>query len=303
VLVTGASGFIGSHCLPPLIERGYEVHAVASRAPGEEPGVTWHVADLLDRDVIPGLVERVQPSHLLHLAWIVAPGEVISSPVNYDWVVRSLDLLRGFVAAGGRRAVLSGSAYEYDWRYGYCSELLTPLRPATVYGSCKAALFHLSTSIAREAELSLGWVRPFFLYGPREHPDRLVASVTRALLSGRPAPTSHGRQVRDYLHVQDVADAIVSTLDSDLEGAVNIGSGSPVTIREIVTRLGELVGSPELLQVGAIAARASDTPLVVADPSRLTGELGWAPHYDLESGLRHTVDWWRDQLGREAVPA
>lgn len=308
VLVTGASGFIGSHCLPPLRERGYEVHAVRSPAPSGNAtapavGPEWHEADLLDPASASALLDAVRPTHLLHLAWFVVPGEVISSPVNYAWLERSVGLLRAFVEGGGSRAVLCGSAYEYDWRYGYCSEELTPLAPTTVYGACKQALFTIATSIVREAGVSLAWPRPFFMYGPREHPNRLVAAVARAMLTGEPARTSHGRQIRDYLHVQDVADAIVAVLDGDLTGPVNIGSGVPVTLREIVVRLGSITGRPELLELDAIPARANDAALVVADPKRLAEEVGWRPRFDLQAGLEHTVDWWRAELGHDGVRA
>ncbi len=304
MLVTGANGFIGWHCLEPLRERGFDVHAVThGSVPEEIAGVRWHTADLMEAGVAESLVELVRPSHLLHLAWYVVPGKVISDPINYVWVTRSTELLQAFVRAAGTRAVLSGSAYEYDWGQGRCDERTTALAPTTVYGASKAALFFLATSIAREAGTSLAWVRPFFLYGPREHPDRLVASVTRALLRGEPAATSHGRQQRDYLHVQDVADAVVATLGSELTGPVNVGAGEAVALREIVTRIGDIIGRPDLLRIGEIPARANDVHLVVAGGSRLATELGWRPRYDLDAGLAQTVDWWRGRVLAEGAPA
>ncbi|MGH8588705.1 MAG: NAD-dependent epimerase/dehydratase family protein [Gammaproteobacteria bacterium] len=298
--MTGANGFIGLHCLAPLSACGFEVHAVASgRRETNAADVAWHTADLLKPGAIEALLDGLRPSHLLHLAWFVVPGAVISAPENYAWVGRSLELLRAFSTAGGVRAVFSGSVYEYDWRFGYCSEELTPRAPTTVYGACKSALFEMATAMAREAGVSMAWARPFFLYGPYEYPDRIVAAVTRALLQGEPARTSHGRQVRDYLYVQDVADAIVAILDSDLSGAVNVGSGVPVTLAEIVTRIGQLIGRHKLLELGAIPARANDAPLVVADPTRLTSEIGWQPRFDLTSGLEQTIGWWHDRLVAE----
>jgi nucleoside-diphosphate-sugar epimerase len=297
VLVTGASGFIGWHCLQPLRDRGYEVHAVSRSAQATElEGVFWHVADLQSAGAAASLVADVRPTHLLHLAWYVTPGKVASSPVNYEWVSRSVDLLQAFVAVSGTRAVLCGSAFEYDWGDGHCSEATTPLHPTTVYGSAKAALYMLAESIARESGLSLAWTRPFFLYGPREHPDRLVASVIGSLLRGELARTSHGRQVRDYLHVQDVADAVVAVLESEITGAVNVGGGDGVAIAEIVRRLGDIIGRPDLLRIGALEARANDVPIVVADTGRVTGELGWHPRFDLQGGLSDTVDWFRATL-------
>ena len=127
VLVTGASGFLGSHCLKPLVERGCEVIALyRERAPIEVPGVSWVRGDVMDRAAMRALLEERRPQGLLHLAWFVEPGKLISDASNLSWVAASLDLVRAFRDSGGERCTISGSCYEYDWRYGYCVEELTP---------------------------------------------------------------------------------------------------------------------------------------------------------------------------------
>jgi nucleoside-diphosphate-sugar epimerase len=300
VLVTGASGFIGQHTLAPLESRGFEVHAT-SRHPAEPSvgAVNWHVANLLDLDEQKRLLALVRPTHLLHLAWFVVPGQLITSPENYDWVTASLALVRAFIEHGGQRSVVCGSGYEYDWNYGYCSEKLTPLVPDTVYGASKHALDVLLRSLAESTGTSAAWGRVFFLYGPDEHPKRLVSSVIRSLLSGQPAPCSHGRQIRDYMHVQDVADGLVRVLDSEITGAVNVCSGRATALRDIVLGIGRLLGRPELVQLGAIPARSNDKALVVGDNQRLVAELGYEEKFDLESGLTQTIDWWRGHMRNE----
>lgn len=298
VLLTGAGGFIGAHCIRPLLERGFEVHAV-SRAPRSgDGGATWHEADLLRPGAAQALLERVKPTHLLHLAWFVVPGKLITAPENFEWVAASFELVRRFAEAGGRRVAVCGSGYEYDWSYGYCTEGLTPCVPDTIYGACKHALHEMVRAYASNRKLSFAWPRVFFLYGPREHPQRLVSSVVRALLRGEPAPCSHGRQIRDYLHVQDVADGLVAVLDAEVEGAINVSSGQATTLREIVLTAGRLVGRPELIQLGAVPARSNDVPLVVGASARAAG-IGWVPRHDLESGLRQTIEWWRAQNDQE----
>jgi nucleoside-diphosphate-sugar epimerase len=292
VLVTGARGFIGSHCLEPLVRRGYEVHAV-SRSDGlPTDGVTWHSADLLHAETANRLVETVRPSHLLHLAWYVVPGELISAPENFRWVQASFELVRSFADVGGRRVAVCGTCYEYDWAYGYCTEELTPTVPDTVYGSCKHALHELLRAFASTRELTAAWPRVFFLYGPNEHPQRLVSSVILSLLRGEPAKTSHGRQVRDYMHVQDVADGLVAVLDSDVTGAINVSSAQASTLRDIVLTTGRLLERPDLIELGALPARANDVPLVVGANTRARA-LGWEPQYDLEAGLEQTIGWWK----------
>jgi nucleoside-diphosphate-sugar epimerase len=295
VLLTGAAGFIGSHCVRPLIDRGYEVHAVSRSArPADGSGATWHEVDLLRPGAVRALVDRVRPTHLLHLAWFVLPGKLITAPENFDWVGASLELVRAFADAGGTRLCVCGSGYEYDWAHGYCTEGLTPCVPDTVYGACKHALHEMVRTFAAGRELSAAWPRVFFLYGPREHPERLVSSVIRSLLRGEPARCSHGRQIRDYLHVQDVADGLVAVIDSEVQDAVNVSSGQATTLREIASTIGRLTGRPELVQLGVLPARANDVPLVVGSNTKATA-LGWQPRYDLESGLLQTIEWWRGQ--------
>ena len=296
VLLTGAAGFIGHHCLEPLKARGYEVHAVSTkRMKSGTGGVHWHQANLLEPGAAKALLAEVKPSHLLHLAWFVVPGKLITAPENFAWVRASMELVQEFAAHGGKRLTVCGSGYEYDWNYGYCSEKLTPAVPNTVYGSCKHALNLLVQSFATQAALSAAWGRVFFLYGPNEHPQRLVSSVILSLLKGEPAKCSHGRQIRDYMHVQDVAEGMVALLDSEVTGAVNVSSGQATTLREIVLTVGRVLEKPELIQLGAIPARANDTPLVVGENLRLLNEVGWKQHFDLEAGLRQTIDWWKAQ--------
>ena len=307
VLVTGATGFIGLGCLPRLLERGYQVHAVSSRAlaPAGSPAsggheqrdaVEWHQADLMDAGQTAQLLESVRPTHLLHLAWSVVPGGAVPAGENLRWVQASLELLRRFHEHGGSRVVMAGSSYEYDWRYGYCAEAVTPTVPATYYGACKLALAQLLDGFAAASGLSHAWARIFFLYGPREHPKRLVSSVIRSLLLGEPARCSHGRQIRDYLHVEDVADALVALLHSEVRGPINIGSGVPVTLRDIVSCIARKLDQAPLVQLGAVPSHPHDSPLVIADVTRLAAELKWRPRYDLDRGLDATIAWWQSEL-------
>ena len=294
ILVTGATGCVGHFAIRKLAEDGWEVVAVRSKKAGTETaGVTWIQANLLDPADVRRVVTDSRASHLLHLAWNIEPGKWVTAPDNVSWVRASLDLLTAFRQAGGIRAVSAGTCLEYDWTHGYCSEDRTPLTPNTLYGTCKHALQLVSTAMGTGDGFTTAWGRIFFLYGPGEHPDRLVASVIRSLLAGEPARTSHGHQVRDYLYAGDVADAFVRLVESEVTGPVNIGSGQPVELREIVKRIGELMGRPELLRLGAIPAAATDTPLVVADTARLTALLDWTPEWTLTRGLEASIDWWR----------
>lgn len=306
VLVTGARGFIGRHALVTLREQGFEIHAVTHGdppAPPRDGSWQWHRADLLDIAAIEPLVRRVRPTHLLHFAWDAVPGRYWTSLDNFAWVRASLELLRRFHECGGTRVVMAGTCAEYDWSYGYCYEGVTPTNPATTYGVCKLSMQRMLQAYCAETGVSGAWGRIFFLYGPHEHPSRLVSSVVRSLLQGNLARCSPGTQIRDFMHVQDVADAFVSLLESAVTGPVNIGSGQPVTLREVIYQIAHGIGRSDLVRLGALPMSPSDPPLLCADVRRLSSEVGWAPAYDLDHGLGDTVRWWRDELSREAATA
>lgn len=297
VLATGATGFLGSHCLAPPVERGFDVLALYhQRVPQDVPGIRWVRGDIMDRQVMRRLLEEHKPKGLLHLAWFVEPGKLVSDPANLSWVSASLDLIRAFRECGGERCTISGSYYEYDWRFGYCVDDVTPCEPDTLYGAAKDCLRRTFLADCNATGLSGSWGRAFFLYGPCENPSRLVSSVIISLLKDSPAKSSHGLQVRDYLHVQDVTDGMVALFASQGRGAYNIAGNTPTTIREIVELLGKITDRVELWQIGAIPARPNDAPLVLGDGRRTLKDTGWQPKIALEPGLSATVDWWRAQL-------
>ena len=119
--------------------------------------------------------------------------------------------------------------------------------------------------------------------------------MIRSLLDGQVAKVTPGEQVRDFLHVEDVASAIWSVAQSDMQGVVNIGSGRPVTVRDVVTQIGSILNKEDLIALGALPYGDSDPKFVCANNRRLVENTDWVPRYDLEKGLRHTIEWWRRQ--------
>jgi len=297
VLLTGASGFIGRHAIQPLVERGFDVHCVCRTVKPDsitdESHVTWHRTDLLNIIDIQNLFESLSPTHLLHLAWDVTPGLYLESVNNFDWLVSSLHLLNEFAESGGTRAVCAGTCFEYDLRYGYCNERVTPIIPSTYYGSCKNHLQSIGEKYAAKRGFNFAWGRIFYPYGPNEYPTRLVPSVIQALLKGETAQCTHGNQIRDFLHVTDVADAFVTLLDSEVTGIFNIGSGKPVSIKELVMQIALLLGKEDDIRLGAFPARENEPPFIVADTSRLQKEVKWCQKYSLEDGIMDTISWWK----------
>jgi nucleoside-diphosphate-sugar epimerase len=288
--------------------------------------VRWHRADLLAPGAAGALMWEVRPSHLLHLAWYTQPGAFGTAIENLDWVQASLGLLRAFGECEGRRAVLAGTCWEYAWEdrthcleesplsVGGSAEGMsatnaprahspTPMRPATLYGAAKHSLHLVAERWAEQAGVSLAWGRIFYVYGPHEHPARLASGVARALVRGEEVPCTHGRQVRDYLCTPELGGAFAALLASEVTGPVNMASGEPVRVADLVSAIAAAAGRPELVRLGALPQRAGEPERLTADVRRLREEVGWSPSIGLVEGAARTVSWWHETLAAEAVPA
>lgn len=307
VLVTGAAGFIGRSSLAPLHAAGFEVCAVLSqranaldRAGAALPEAEVRHVDLTDPAAVDELLEAARPTHLLHFAWVATPGLYLHSEENHRWLRASRHLLAAFGRCGGERAVMAGTCAEYDWsRVEVCHERSSPLADeaaATPYAACKLAMQRSLEEHGRAQGISTAWGRIFFQYGPGEHRDRLIASVIVNLLAGRAARCTHGRQIRSFLHVEDVGAAFAALLASPVQGPVNIGSDERIAIAELLGRLAREIGQPDLLELGARPAPPGEPALLVPDIGRLREEVQFSPRWRLDEGLKDTVRWWRARL-------
>lgn len=301
VLLTGAAGFVGSRCMSRLVAAGYEVHAVGHRsvhAPGER-AVTWHQVDLTDGAACERAIGEIAPSHMLHLAWIATPGVFWRSPENLAWLAAGVRLVDAFFRRGGIRAVGVGTCAEYEWSAEDSIEGRTPLSPDTIYGRCKLALGLAFEAAAQVHSRSAAWARLFFPYGPGEAQARLIPAVISGLLRSEQVQCTHGTQVRDFVHVDDVADALVALVGSEAQGAFNVGSGVGRTLREVVAEIVKQVGLADHVIFGARQPPAGDPPHVVADISRIRRELGWQPKVGIEAGIASAIEAWRDRIKME----
>ena len=299
ILLTGSSGFIAGHTIPFLLQAGYAVHAVSRKIPKKFPKTKklfWHNCDLFKTPERKKLINKIKPDSLLHFAWDTRPGKFWESIENLHWVRTSLDLATEFVECGGKRAVMAGSCAEYDWSFSRYSEQKTPLQPKSFYGICKKSLYKLLDPYFAKMGVSFAWGRIFFLFGPDEHPDRLVSSAIQSLLKKKLFDCSSGRQKYDFLYVKDVAGAFVKLLQSDVQGPVNIASGRPILLKDLINTIGEKLTGNRLIRFGKLTPPKTYPKVLFADTDRLTKEVGWSEQYTLSEGLDETIDWWRKNL-------
>jgi len=302
-MITGAEGFIGKHLIEKLSKMAnFEIHGICHpefKNTSDELGVQWHSSNLLDIQAQNELLKKVSPTHLVHLAWITKHGVYWNSLENYDWLYAGIAMLRKFAELGGQRAFFAGTCAEYEWRDGICQEEVTPLVPKTNYGICKKLLYNVASAFAEQTGFNFAWGRFFHLYGPHEHPQRLLPSLIIPLLSNKRARCTVGAQIRDFLHVDDAANAILSLLDSHLQGAVNIASGKTFSIREFALMSAGILHKENEIDFGALPIFPDDPPVLTADVSRLRNEVGFSPAIELSEGLLHTIDWWKLELEKK----
>jgi nucleoside-diphosphate-sugar epimerase len=291
ILVTGARGFIGRHLIPLLVDP-FEVHAVTSSMLPSYPGVTWHRANLLNRDELLTVVTEVRPTHLLHLAWYTEQGIYWNSPVNLDWTAASLNLLKAFHEVGGRRFVGVGTCAEYSLTGdGPAVEGSTPEGPSSLYGACKLAVARIAQEFAKGAGMQAAWARLFYLFGPGETPNRFVPSIVVPLLRGEPVVCRNPGLVRDYLYVGEAAAALHALLDSEVTGVVNVASGAPISLGDLTALIAERAGATRSIQAGG-GSDSAEIPVIAADVTRLSTEVGWHPSRALADAIDQTLAWW-----------
>jgi nucleoside-diphosphate-sugar epimerase len=298
VLLTGATGFIGSHLARHLVRNGCEVHALVressdfSRIRDLIPCLRLVHCDLNSRDQVKALIPEIGADVCIHAAWYVVHGKYLHAAENSEMLGASLNLATMLAESGCRRFVGLGTCFEYDTEAGYLCED-SPLQPRSLYAATKMALQVALGNLAARSSMSVAWARLFYLYGSFEDPRRLVPSVIRPLLQNQRALTTPGEQVKDFLHIEDCAAAIWAIAQSSITGPVNIGSGQPVAVRDLVFKIAKLVDRPELAGIGALPCNPSDPMFVCADNRRLVEGTGWKPQYDLQRGLENTIEWWR----------
>jgi nucleoside-diphosphate-sugar epimerase len=301
VLVTGGTGHLGGHLVRRLAALGARVYVLARArsAPHRVAGVAG-VAKILTgdirsrRDVIRA-VAAAEPEVIFHLAAHgVNPRMRNPSTIIATNVVGTVNLLDAARAVPYSRLVNTGTCFEYGNRRAPIAESC-PLEPLNVYAASKSMALYLCGLDAKRHGKPIVTIRPFTFFGPGEGPDRLIPSVIRAILAGRPIRITAGRQTRDYTYVEDMAAAFVSAavVPAAVGRVINVGTGEDRPVREIAERIRRILKADVPLEVGALAARADDAWRLCADNALARTLLGWRPRVSFAEGIRRTADWLR----------
>ena len=336
LLVTGGAGFIGSAVVRQAVAAGHEVvnldaltyaaclANVASVA--EAPGYTFVQGDIRDSGLLETVFAEHQPDAVMHLAAeshvdrsIDGPGAFIETNVIGTYML--LQTARGYWERQGRPEAFRFHHISTDEVFGslgadgqFTEE--TPYDPRSPYSASKASSDHLVRAWGHTYGLPVVLSNCSNNYGPYHFPEKLIPVVILNALAGKPIPVyGAGENVRDWLFVEDHADALLTVVSKGQVGrSYNIGGENEARnidlVRMICALMDEMVpeGAPHDRLISFVEARPGHDLRYAIDPKRMRGELGWRPSVTLEEGLRRTVrwyldnrDWWQALQGRDGV--
>lgn len=292
VLVTGASGFIGSHLSRRLLARGYEVHAItrSNALPADAGAISHHQGELGDVAFLRSLVTSLEPVYAFHLASAVTGARGLEAilPTLHGNLVAAVNLMTVLAGTSCRQLVIAGSQEEPDW--GSAETPCSPYAAGKWAASGYARMFHELYS------LPVVVARVFMVYGPAQRDrSKLVPYLIDALLRGETPRLSSGTRPVDWIYVDDVVEGLIDcALKAPAGSTVDLGSGRLVTIREMVELLVKLINLAVQPRFGALPDRPLER-VRRADAARTREICGWSPQISLREGLLRTIDWHRDQ--------
>lgn len=299
-LLTGASGFVGSHVLERILQAGEHTVAIVLRPGRTAPRIQHRLAsveviagDLARPESLAESVRRFAPEVVVHAAWAMPNTKNRNSTEHVEHVSHTVALVRLAQAAGAKHFVGLGSQAEYGAAADQADEA-QPAQPTTLYGTAKLCAGLLTGKLCAALDLRFAWLRLFAAYGPGEDSTWLIPSMCHALLAGERPAATRGEQVWDYLYVEDAAEAVYQVaVQPDATGIFNLGSGRESTVREVIERVRDLIDPQAAIGFGERPYPPDQVMHMVARIDRLQRATGWRPQTDLQTGLRRTVEWFR----------
>ncbi|MBD2306532.1 SDR family NAD(P)-dependent oxidoreductase [Chroococcidiopsis sp. FACHB-1243] len=296
ILVTGASGFLGSHLCDRLCQNGAEVHAISrTERTTDRELLHWWQGNVEDLEVVQNLFQTIQPQIVFHLSGLITgvAGLELVLPTFHSLVVSTVNILTVATQMQCDRIVTLGSLEEPEPKQG-------EIAPISPYSAAKWASVAYSRMFHHLYQTPVVLVRPFMTYGPRQPIHKIIPSVTLSLLQGEAPKLASGTREVDWIYVDDVIDGMLAAARvAGVEGSIfDLGSGNLVSIRSLVEQLTQIINPQIKPLFGALPDRPVEK-VRVANITLTSDKLDWQPKISLETGLVSTVDWFRQQSKAE----
>jgi dTDP-glucose 4,6-dehydratase len=314
VLVTGAAGFIGSHLTRALVGRGSQVVALVSdvselyppRLEDLKGSIILERANLTDAFAVERVVERARPQFVFHLGAFTHVGR------SFDRVAECMrtniegthNILEALVKYPPHRLVYVSTSEVYgDVEIPFRED--GPVHPVSPYGVSKYAAERLALIYNAAYSVPAVSIRPFNAYGPMQSPDRIIPETITRALRGLPVEITEGIQTREFNFVGDIVAGLLKAAEADdsvVSEVINVGCGEERSMKDVASRVLELLGNPVELRVGALPYRPREIWRMYCDNSKARHMLGWNTEVSFDEGLQKTIEWYRSEVAKPSSP-
>ncbi len=300
-LVTGATGFIGSHLVELLLGKGCQVGVIMRPTSNpwriQEHKLTLHIleSDLTEIKNIKAQIMAFQPQLLLHAGWQGVDKNQRDDVGQVGNIRDSLELFDICIESGCQSIVGFGSQAEYGQTNRPLVEDM-PAYPDTLYGAAKLLTGLLGQRKCADLDVSFAWLRLTAAFGPKDDPSHLVPYVISTLLQGETPALTHGIQKWDYLYIGDVLNAVWDIITHpNARGIFNLSSGRAIAVSQICEMIRDCIDPNLPLNLGEVPYPDDARILLEASNNRLRQATGWEPQVSWADGLEKTIEWYSQQ--------
>lgn len=303
ILITGATGFVGSNLVRRLTAENFEIHLLTRsnsnfwRIADIISKTKNHAVDLLEKEKLNAVMSAVQPDYVFHLANAGLYGGISVS--DHDLaetnIIGLINLLSALEKVNYKKFINFGSSSEYGLKENSMKET-DACFPVNAYGITKLAATLYAKLVAETQNKPIITFRLFSPFGPHDDHRRLISHVILSLLSGKDLDLGNPNAVRDYIFVEDVIDLLLETMDSKInaKGEIfNVGGGEEIKIKKIVNLIAELINPNAKITWNQNSNRPWESPKWEADMNKTFNFFNWKLKHSIESGLEKTVNWFR----------
>ncbi len=300
-MITGGAGFIGANIVNRLLDLGHKnINLIIkestdlTRLKNAIKKINLYKVDLLDKELLQKIVNKINPSIIIHLAtYSQYRNQQAVLPMIESNIKATLNLLNSTRKLNYDVFINTGSSSEYGIKDKPMKES-DLLEPISFYASTKASATLLCQVFAKEYNKPIVTLRPFSVFGPLEEDERFIPTIIKSVIKNKPIKVTSGKQRRDFIYIDDVVDIYIKIMSNGkrLSGQIlNMGTGVEHSNDEVVQKLFKVTGKKVKVEKGAFPKRLWDTSHWVADISKTKKSLKWKPRFTLEYGLKKTYEW------------